>query len=142
MILYLDTSAVVKLYAAEPGSAEIGQLIAEARQVASSLITYTETLAALARKYRMRQMKQSEFDTCKEEFEHHWSGFFKLPADVQLVRAAAELAERFGLRAYDSIHLASADRLHRETRAPIRFGCFDSALNTAAARLGMKSAPG
>jgi uncharacterized protein len=139
LILYLDTSAVVKLYATEPGSAEVQQLIAEAGQVASSLITYTETRAALARKYRMRRMRPREFDICKEEFELHWNGFFKLPADAQLVRAAAELAERFGLRAYDSIHLASAERLYRETRTPIRFECFDAALNAAAARLGLKT---
>jgi len=137
VILYLDTSAVVKLYASEPGSAETEQLVTAARQVASSLIAYAETRAALARKYRMRQMNEKEFNARKDEFEHHWGR-----VDPQLVRLAAELAERFGLRAYDSIHLASADLLHRETRSPIWFACFDSALNAAASKLGLKVAAG
>jgi uncharacterized protein len=63
-----------------------------------------------------------------------------MPVDAPLVKEAAELAERFRLRAYDSIHLATAERLHHETRAPIRFACFDSALSAAASRLGLKTA--
>ena len=140
MILYLDTSAVVKLYTTEPGSAESARLVAEARQVATNLVTYVETRAAFARKYRMRQMNERELDSCKTVFVVHWAGFFKMPVDALLVKEAAELAERFGLRAYDSIHLATAERLHHETRAPIRFACFDSALNAAASRLGLKTA--
>ncbi len=140
MILYLDTSAVVKLYATEPGSAETEELVSAAGRVTSSLIAYAETRAALARKYRMRQMNQKEFAARKDEFELHWAGFFKLPVDAQLVKVAGELAEKFSLRAYDSIHLASADRLYREIRSPIWFACFDSALNAAAAKLGLKVA--
>jgi uncharacterized protein len=141
VILYLDTSAVVKLYATEPGSAETERLVTAARQVASSLIAYAETRAALARKFRMRQMKQKEFNACKDEFELHWAGFFKLPVNAQVVGLAAELAERFGLRGYDALHLATADQLYRETRSPIRFACFDSALNAAASTLGLTVAP-
>ena len=138
MILYVDTSALVKLYATEPGSAETERLVSAAAQVASSLIAYAETRAALARKYRMRQMKENEFNALKDEFELHWAGYFKLPVDAQLVRLAGELAERFGLKAYDSIHLASADQIHRETGSPIQFACYDSALNAAASKLGLK----
>jgi len=142
VILYLDTSAVVKLYATEPGSAETERLVTASRQVASSLIAYDETRAALARKFRMRQMKQNEFNARKDEFELHWAGFFKLPVDARVVRLAGELAERFGLRGYGAIHLATADQPYRQTRSPIRFACFDSALNAAASRLGLKVAAG
>jgi predicted nucleic acid-binding protein len=58
------------------------------------------------------------------------------------VRIAGDLAERFGLRAYDAVHLASADQLHRETRSSIWFACFDAALNDAASKLGLKVAMG
>ena len=140
MILYLDSSAVVKLFATEPGSAETERLVTASRQVARSLIAYAETRASLARKLRMRQMNQNEFNTRKDEFELHWAGFFKLPVDARVVRL--ELAERFGLRGYDAIHLVTADQLYRQTRSPIRFACFDSALNAAASRLGLKVAAG
>jgi predicted nucleic acid-binding protein len=136
--LYLDTSAVVKLYAVEPGSDETKRAAVQATQIASSLLAYVETRAALARKYRMHQITVAEHQKSKSEFELHWSSFFKLPIDREIVRHAAELAERFALRAYDSVHLASADRLHRETRSAVSFACFDDALNTAAASLGMR----
>ena len=47
MILYLDTSAVVKLYADEIGSDQVRAGIAEAKVRATHLIAYAETLAAL-----------------------------------------------------------------------------------------------
>ncbi len=142
MILYLDTSAIVKLYAAEPGRAETKRLVAAAQQVTSNVIAYVETRAALARKSRMQQMSEKEFSARKEEFDADWAGFLIVPADAHLVRIAGDLAERFALRAYDAVHLASADQLYRETRSPIWFACFDSALNAAASALGLKVAAG
>jgi predicted nucleic acid-binding protein len=136
VILYLDTSAVVKLYASEPGSAQTRRVVTQADQIASSLLAYAETHAALARKYRLRQIGTEVFDRSKADFESDWQGFFKMPADSETVRLAGDLAERFGLRAYDAIHLATADRLYRETRSRVGFACFDGALNRAASTLG------
>lgn len=137
MILYLDTSAAVKLYASELGSAETRRAVAEADQIASSLLAYAETRAALARKYRMRQIDAAGFDRSKSDFESDWKGFIKMPADPETVRRAGDLAEQFRLRAYDAIHLATAGRLHRETQSQVAFACFDGALNRAASTLGL-----
>jgi uncharacterized protein with PIN domain len=49
LILYLDTSAKAKLYADEPGSALVRQAVAKAEIIASNIIAYVETRAALAR---------------------------------------------------------------------------------------------
>ncbi|MFZ0887422.1 MAG: type II toxin-antitoxin system VapC family toxin [Candidatus Binataceae bacterium] len=140
MILYLDTSAVVKLYASEPGSAEIKRAVARADQIASSLLAYAETRAALARKHRLRQISVAELERSKAEFEFHWSGFFKLPIDAEIVLRAADLAEKLGLGAYDAVHLASADRLHRDTQSAVSFACFDKALSIAASTVGLRVA--
>jgi predicted nucleic acid-binding protein len=137
VILYLDTSASVKLYASEPGSAETRRAVAEADQVASSVLAYAETRAALARKYRMRQLDTAGLDRSKGDFEDDWKGFIKMPADAETVRRAGDLAEQFRLRAYGAIHLATADRLYRDTRSRLGFLCFDAALNGAAAKLGL-----
>jgi hypothetical protein len=136
VILYLDTSAAVKLYASEPGSAETRRAVAAADQIASNLLAYVETRAALARKHRMRQLSDADLDRSKIAFETDWKGFIKIPADADTVRRASDLAEQYRLRAYDAIHLASADRLYRETRARIGFLCFDATLNSAGAKLG------
>jgi predicted nucleic acid-binding protein len=137
VILYLDTSAVVKLYASEPGSAETRRAIATVGQIASSLLAYAETRAALSRKYRMRQLGTASLDRTKGDFEADWKGFIKLPADVETIRRAGDFTEQFRLRAYDAIHLATADRLYRETGSRTGFLCFDTALNAAATRLGL-----
>ncbi|MGO9348992.1 MAG: hypothetical protein ACLPZJ_21690 [Terriglobales bacterium] len=44
---------------------------------------------------------------------------------------------RLVLRAYDAIHLATADRLYRETRSRVVFACSDGVLNRAASTLGL-----
>ena len=52
MILYLDTSSLVKVYVDEPGYEETRKLIPQARSVATSLVTYVEMRSALGRKLR------------------------------------------------------------------------------------------
>ncbi len=58
-----------------------------------------------------------------------------MPADPETMRRAGDLAEEFKLRAYDAIHLATADRLYRETQSGVGFAGFDPALNRAASTL-------
>lgn len=45
MILYLDTSALVKLYVRERGSVSVRALVEQADVVASSVIAYAEARA-------------------------------------------------------------------------------------------------
>ena len=54
--------------------------------------------------------------------------------------AAAELAEAFSLRAYDSVHLAAARYLHNTARSKVFFACFDQRLNLAAKMLKIERA--
>lgn len=138
MIVYLDTSAIVKLYAAESESAEVKRLFNDAQEIASSLLAYAETRSALARKHRMRQMSEKQLNTSRDEFEADWASFIKVSVDGYLIRVAGDLAERFSLKAYDAIHLASADQIQREVRSPTWFVCFDAALSRAASSLGLK----
>jgi uncharacterized protein with PIN domain len=49
MMLYLDTSALVKLYVDEPLSQELSAALDEAEAVATSLLAYAEARAAFAR---------------------------------------------------------------------------------------------
>jgi hypothetical protein len=74
--------------------------VAQAEQIASSLLGYAEARAALARKYRLRQIDATGFDRSKADFESEWRGFIKMQADPETVRRAGDLAQQFGLRAY------------------------------------------
>jgi len=137
LILYLDSSAMVKLYARELGTDEVKSAVNHADLVAASLIAYTETRAALARKRRAGDISNDALHEHKREFEYDWARLHHLPVDEAAVRKAGEMAERYGLRGFDALHLASADSLQEVLATPLTFVCFDGALRAAAARHGL-----
>ncbi|MEO7274962.1 MAG: type II toxin-antitoxin system VapC family toxin [Vicinamibacterales bacterium] len=133
MTLYLETSSVVKLYVAEPGSDAVRMLAGAASVIATSSIAYTECRAAMARRLRERTLRPAAFASAKTAFEDEWSKFFVVEITLALCRQAAELAERYRLRAYDSVHLAAfADVARAAGVRDTRFSSFDQALNRAA----------
>lgn len=136
MILYLDTSALVKLYAEEEGSGLVRQGVRDSDLIATSLMSYAETRSALARKSRSQEISRPVFGKCKGEFDRDWLRLHRLPVDEPLVRRAGELAEEHGLRALDALHLATADSLQAALRDGVTFACFDDALNAAAEARG------
>jgi predicted nucleic acid-binding protein len=134
--LYLDTSSLVKLYVAEPGSDVVRELVEAASLVATASIAYTETRAALARRRRERVLRPSAFASAKRAFEADWPKYLTIEVTSALCRQAAELAERYRLRAYDSVHLAAFAEVAREAGArATRFSSFDAPLNRAARSL-------
>src|SRR5437660_4650729 len=105
--LYLDTSSLVKLYVAETGSDAVRKLVDAATVVATSCVAYTETRAALARRRRERALRPAELASAKKTFEVEWPKYLTVEVTSALCRQAGELAERYRLRAYDSVHLAA-----------------------------------
>jgi predicted nucleic acid-binding protein len=65
MILYLDTSALVKLYVLEPGSKEVNILIEQADTVGSSLLTRVEMASALTVSGRKKWQRKAEINSKK-----------------------------------------------------------------------------
>jgi predicted nucleic acid-binding protein len=137
LILYLDTSALVKLYAQEEGSQLVRQGIRNSVLIATSLMSYAETRSALARKSRSREISRATFTRCRREFDRDWLRLHRLPVDEPLVRKAGELAEQHVLRALDALHLATADSLQTALGNPVTFACFDTTLNGAAEARGL-----
>ena len=136
MTLYLDTSSLVKLYVTETGSEVVHQLVGEANVVATSVVAYAETRAALARLRREGALTAFKLTSAKREFEGQWPTYLTLDATDSLCQAAGELAERYGLRGFDSIHLASfAAVAERAGTDDLRFSSFDDRLNHAAQRM-------
>jgi uncharacterized protein len=134
--LYLDTSSLVKLYVAEAGSEVVRNLVDGASVVATSAVAYAETRASLARLRREGALTASKFAAAKHEFEEQWPTYLTLAAGDSLRRAAGDLAEKYSLRGFDSIHLASfAEVARRAGIADTRFSSFDDQLNQAARKL-------
>jgi len=136
--LYLDASTWMKLYVPEAGSEHVESLISAAERCTSHLITYAEMRATFAKAQRMGRMNQATKDLAVASFESDWQTCQVIDVRDPLIRRAGDLAERFGLRGYDSVHLAAAEAisllLMPETLA---FVCFDERLNAAARALGM-----
>lgn len=117
MILYLDTSALVKLYAEEPGREEVENAVQEAHVVAVSEIGYVEARSALARKEREGSFSTDEHDATIEQLQQDYREvYLSRPVTGDLIARAGELAREHALRAYDAVHLATALVLREESR--------------------------
>ena len=137
MILYLDTSALVKAYVEEEHSSQVLQSMKSALASASHSVAYVEARAAFARLQREHVLNESEWKMLKGEFMADWENYLQIGTTQPLLVRAGELAEAFSLRAYDSVHLAAAQLLHANSDDNVLFACYDQKLNQAAGILGL-----
>jgi len=121
VIVYLDTSSLVKLYVEEEGSAEITELVQSSKILATSLVAYAEARAAFARRFREKAFRQSEYRHLIANFNEDWNHYLSLSLTDKLVRLAGDLAEKHGLRGFDAIHLATSIILSKKVSSPIIF---------------------
>ena len=137
MILYLDTSALVKLYIEEAGSQEVKRLVEEARIVSTSRVAYVEARAGIARKYREGELSKKEHDQVIEDLIRDWDNYFIVEVSESVAKLGGTLTKRQSLRGFDAIHLASALLLRNRTRLDVSFSCFDERLKEAAEAEGL-----
>lgn len=137
MIIYVDSSSLVKAYTTELETQTIRQLLAPPNFIVSALVAYPEVRAALARASRSGRFPAGEYVMAKRTFEADWQSLQRLDVDDPLVRLAGDLAEQHGLRGFDAIHLASALTLQRELGEPVFFSAFDDRLVDAAVASGL-----
>jgi predicted nucleic acid-binding protein len=138
MILYLDTSALVKLFVQEPSSKSIRQAVTAAQMIATHAIAYVEACAAFARVAHLRK-DDSLFSGLRKHLDVQWKAWEIMSASEPLIRRAADLAGRHRLRGYDSLHLAAAESAFEAFRAqvPFQFAVFDEELRAAAKQAGI-----
>ena len=135
MTLYLDTSSLIKLYVEEEGSSDVRSLLEPATVVATCAIAYPEARAALARRRREGTVSVATFTAAKRALDADWPEYLSLDVAAPLCRAAADLAEKYRLRGYDSVHLAAfLEVARRAFPSKVRFSSFDDRLNAAAMR--------
>ena len=137
MILYLDTSALVKLYVREPGTVETRARLDDASLVATSRVTYPEARAALARRQRESGIARSALRRAVSALDRDLERFVVVELSTKVARRAGDLAERRALRGFDAIHLASALEVEQLTGSTPRFCCFDDRLRDAASAEGL-----
>lgn len=134
MIAYFDTSAVMPLLIAEPGSHRAAALWDGADRVVSVRLVYPEARAALAQARRLDRLTARQLRDAVTRFDALFDQIDLVEVDDVLARRAGELAEVRKLRGYDAVHLAAADRV-RDPSVVMIAG--DGALLAAAAAEGM-----
>ncbi len=138
MIVYLDTSSLVKLYVEEEGSSEIYELVQSSKIAATSLVAYAEARAAFARRYREKAFKSGEYRRLILRFNEDWNNYLSLRVTDELVRLAGDLAEKHGLKGFDAIHLAASIILNKKVSSQVIFSCFDQKLQKTSALEGLQ----
>jgi uncharacterized protein len=135
--LYLDTSALVKLYLDEDGSGAVRQAVPRATFAATSTVAHAEAHAALARRRREGTISSDAMQRHVAELNKDLTRFVTLDVTSPLARRAGELAEEHELRGFDAVHLATALEFAGALDEPIVFACFDHQLTAAAASEGL-----
>jgi predicted nucleic acid-binding protein len=134
LILYADTSALVKLYIDEPGRPLVVTSVERAMgAVVTARVSYAEARAALARYQRTGELTRSELRRIVNDLDRDWESYSIVEITPALVRRAGTLAERHALRGYDAVQLACALDT-RDAGAEVDFLSFDDDLNRAARR--------
>jgi uncharacterized protein len=137
MILFCDTSALLKLYIEEPASEIIKASLPAAEAVAACRIAWAESHAALSRRARETPADAGILEQAKAALATDWPRYVVMEVTQSLVERAGEYADTFALRAYDSVQLAAAFEMGLIAQTPVLFACFDLRLNKAAKLLGM-----
>lgn len=138
MILFCDTSALVKLYIKEDFSDEVCALADKAKVIAVSRISWAGMMASLARRVRECPTDAEVIAAVHVKFRVDWSSFAIVEVTQSLVELAGDYADTFALRGYDSVQLAAARMLQEGTNKAFCFACFDTRLQKAASVLGMR----
>jgi len=141
VILYFDTSALIKRYLREPESLVVREAAATAAACVVCRIAWAEAMAVFARRQREMPADAAALERACRQLRADWPRFQIVEVTQTLVELAGDLADAFELRGYDSVHLAAAKTLHDASGGQVRFACFDARLQKAAKVLGMHVLP-
>jgi predicted nucleic acid-binding protein len=108
---YLDTSALVKHYVTEAGSAWLESVVFQPDDVLTltSRVTMVEVWSALARRRREVSISPQHHSEALDAFREDCLIRYRfVEFDLPVIESAGQLLERYPLRAYDAVQLASA----------------------------------
>ena len=139
-LLYLDTSALVKIYLDERGSERMSELASPdaGHRLAICSITQVEFHAAIRRLHRVGDLDNEAVEQAAESFDSRFRDrFLRRLVDDRTLNLASELTSRHPLRGYDAVQLASCLALEMDTGLSPTFVCADRRLLDAAEAEGL-----
>ncbi|RJR44002.1 MAG: PIN domain-containing protein [Desulfobacteraceae bacterium] len=141
MILFFDTSALVKFFHREEGTDVVVSLITDpGNSVWLSELARLEFVCALHRRCRMKEIEEDQLSKVIEGFTSEFSRFNTRKIGSAVLEEAETLVNRLGksigLRALDAIHLATFSLLNQAKEMP--FVAADETLLKAARSIGAR----
>lgn len=137
MILYCDTSALIKRYVEEEGTGIVDDLWSASLGIATSVVAFAETAAAFSRKLREGVLTEKEYAETLRTFKTDFDSFILVSITPALNVMIERLVKGYPLRGFDAIHLSSALLIKNAGSIPLKFACFDRPLNEAALKEGL-----
>jgi predicted nucleic acid-binding protein len=135
-LYYLETSALVKLYVREPGTDSMIQLASNAadNRFAVLVLSQIEFRSAVRRRERAGDIEPRMAGMILDQFHQHVEArFLRQVVNDAVLEGAAEMIDRYALRAYDAFQLAACLALKATSGADVpSFVCSDRQLLEAA----------
>jgi len=142
MIVYFDTSALVKAYVQEEGSKEVIALMDDEDNLFGSIVLVkVEMASAIQRAVRVAGSPSSAAANAWQDFLEDWESFTRLRVAIGTVERASDIAWKYGLRGYDSLHLAAALLWQENLGIKLTFAAFDHDLWRASQKAGLEPWP-
>jgi predicted nucleic acid-binding protein len=141
MIIYADTSALVKLFVTESHSDITRTTLQRAQALGTGLLTRAELGSALARGPQRGLISESEAQEARRQLQHVWPTWIHIQMNEDLVAFAESLAWQHTLRGYDAVHLAAAQIWQEKLERAVTLATFDQDLWEAAPKTGLEAWP-
>lgn len=135
MIIYLDTSSLVKLYVEEAHATLVREWVEDAELIATCRVAYPESISALNRRFKAGDFSKHDYEMLIGAFSKDWRNFVVLDFDEI---ESGRLVRKYGLRSFDAVHLSAAKLMRADTTLDLYFSCFDEKLNKSALSEGLK----
>jgi len=112
MICFFDTSALVKLFHEEKGSAAVESIIMDGQNEIWVLeLVRLEFFSSICRRYRLAELSENDFNNILNDFEDQLLGFNIEPMGSVVLREAEQLMKEYGqnhgLKSLDALHLGA-----------------------------------
>jgi predicted nucleic acid-binding protein len=144
MLIYLDTSAIVKRYVEEPGSTLVNEVYEKALNgdvlLSFSAWNIGEALGVLDKYYRRRWLSSESYLKARAQFLGETLRLIRLriirviPVRTSLLKQAWSLIEKYHIYQADALQILSAKQV-----GPEKFYTADKSLHEAALKEGLKS---
>jgi uncharacterized protein len=137
MIIYLDSSVLVKKYFSEIGSEIILKLWNDNTHFAISQVGFSEILGTINKKQKVDRFSDKIKNRVISNFLEDWDQMIKVNVDNSVKNDLLHIHSKYLLRGFDAIHLVSAKIIFKELEEESLFLCADDNLAKAAKKDGM-----